>query len=517
VDVNSLSRLQFALTISFHFIFPAVTIGLSTLIAIVETLRWWTKRDVYDRMSVFITKLFAVTFVIGVVSGIVMEFQFGTNWAIFSGYVGDIFGAPLAAEGIFAFFLESAFIGVVLFGRNRVGSTVRWIAGLLVALGTTLSAFWILVANSWMQTPAGYKIVVVNGAPKAELTDFWAAVFNPSTLPRFLHTMTACIVVGAFFLMGLAAWYYLRGRASDVVAYSMRLSIVIAFLGAGGMFATGDLQTREVAAEQPLKFAAMEGVCQTADGVALDIVNLPPGQNCESNDHFGISIPFGLSAMSDLNPNGQIKGLDQEADQSLWPPVAMTFLSFHAMVGLGSLMMFLMLFGAWYLFRLWRSKKPIEAHKTWLKFAVVAIPLPILATEIGWMTAEIGRQPWLVQGLLKTAQGGSPGVTATDVLISIFGIVALYAFLFLIWLYAMYREIGHGPELAPAAGGPGVSPASTSASSGTPPSQLGVPAGPAAGRADATAIKPPPGSSPGAAPATTPAPTPRPGKNDGGQ
>jgi cytochrome bd ubiquinol oxidase subunit I len=511
VDVNALSRLQFAMTISFHFIFPAVTIGLSGLIAIVETLRWWTRRDVYDRMSVFITKLFAVTFVIGVVSGIVMEFQFGTNWAIFSGYVGDIFGAPLAAEGILAFFLESAFIGVVLFGRNRVGSTVRWIAGLLVALGTTLSAFWILVANSWMQTPAGYKIVTVNGVPKAELTDFWAAVLNPSTLPRFLHTMTACWVVGAFFLMGLAAWYYLRGRASDVVAMSMRLSIVIAFLGAGGMFATGDLQTREVAAEQPLKFAAMEGVCKTTTGVPLDLINIPPSQDCSSGTGIGISIPYGLSAMSDLNPNGVIKGLDQEPDQSLWPPVAMTFLTFHMMVGLGSVMMFLMLFGAWYLFRLWRNKKPIEAHTTWLKFAVIAIPLPIVATEIGWMTAEVGRQPWLVQGLLKTAQGGSPGVSSTDVLISIFGIVFLYAFLFLIWLYAMYREIGHGPELAAAEGGPSA-PASISASSGTPPSERSKPAAPASGPAGAASMNAPV-SPPGAA-AT---PDPRPGKNDGGQ
>ena len=518
MDVLQLSRIQFALTISFHFIFPSITIGLSGLIAIVETLRWWTKRDVYDRMSVFITKLFAVTFVIGVVSGIVMEFQFGTNWALFSGYVGDIFGAPLAAEGILAFFLESAFIGVVLFGRNRVGSTVRWIAGLLVALGTTLSAFWILVANSWMQTPAGYKIVTVNGVPKAELTDFWAAVFNPSTLPRFFHTMAACWVVGAFFLMGLAAWYYLRGRASDVAAYSMRLAIVVAFFGAAGMFATGDLQTREVAAEQPVKFAAMEGVFKTAQGVPLIVIPaIPPSQTDPGPLPALFEVPKGLSLMMSGNIDAIVKGLDQ-SDPTLWPPVMVTFLSFHAMVGLGALMMFLMLFGGYYLLRFWRSKKPIEAHTTWLKFAVLAVPLPILAVEIGWMTAEVGRQPWLVQGLLRTSQGGSPGVTATDVAISLVGIILLYSFLFFIWGYAMYREIGHGPELAPATGTPGEPPASTSASSGTPPAQLGTPAKPAPAKpAPATRAKAAPLPTPPVTPAApAPAPTARSGEKGGG-
>ena len=443
MDVVQLDRLQFALTISFHFVFPAVTIGLAGLIAIVETLRWWTKRDVYDRLSVFMAKLFAVTFVIGVVSGIVMEFQFGTNWSRFSGFVGDILGVPLAAEGISAFFLESAFVGIVLFGRHRVGSTLRWISGLLVCFGTTLSAFWILVANSWMQTPAGFKIVTdANGVQKAQLTDFFQAMFNPSTLPRFFHTVTACYVVGAFFLMGICAWYVLRGRGSDVTAFALRLSVVVAFLGAGGMFATGDLQTREVQANQPLKFAAMEGVCQTANGVPLDIIAVPPSQDCSSGTGLGIAIPYGLSAMSDLNPNGQIKGLDQQPDQSLWPPVAATFMSFHLMVGLGMLMMLLMLIGAFFLIR-----GSIEKHRWWLWLAVLAIPVPILATELGWMTTEVGRQPWIVQGLMMVSAGTSPSVSAGDVSISIVAIVLLYALLFFLWLYGLAREIRHGPEL----------------------------------------------------------------------
>jgi cytochrome d ubiquinol oxidase subunit I len=444
VDVVQLSRIQFALTISFHFIFPAVTIGLAGLIAIVETMRWRTRRDVYDRLSVFLTKLFAVTFVIGVVSGIVMEFQFGTNWSTFSGFVGDIFGAPLAAEGIFAFFLESAFVGIVLFGRNRVSSTVRWLAGVMVCVGTTISAFWILVANSWMQTPAGFKIVTdANGVSKAQMTDFWQATFNPSTLQRLFHTLAACWVVGAFFLMGISAWYVLRHRNSDVTAIALRLAVVVAFLGSGLMFVSGDLQTREVQANQPLKFAAMEGVFQTEKGVALELIGLPPSQSGPAAIP-PLAIPNGLSAMTNLDPNSEIKGLDQEPDTSLWPPVALTWMSFHLMVGLGVLMMLLMLFGAFFWWR-----RSLDAHAWWLRFAVLAIPLPIIAVELGWMTAEVGRQPWIVQGLMMTSKGVSPGVSATDVGISLLAILLVYALLFFLWIYALTKEIGRGPEAAP--------------------------------------------------------------------
>jgi cytochrome d ubiquinol oxidase subunit I len=460
VDVVALSRIQFALTISFHFIFPSITIGLAGLIAMTETLRWRTKREVYDRMSVFLTKLFAVTFVIGVVSGIVMEFQFGTNWSTFSGYVGDIFGVPLAAEGVFAFFLESAFIGIVLFGRDRVSSTVRWIAGLLVAFGTLMSAFWILVANSFMQTPAGYACspdpACGPTTTKLVLTDFWASVFNPSTLPRFFHTVAACYVAGAFFLIGISAWYVLRNRNLDVARLSLRMAIVIAFVGSGLMFVSGDLETREVAAYQPLKFAAMEGVCKTESGVELALFGLPPSQDCTSGAQT-LAVPDGLSLMMNLNPNSQIKGLDQQSDQSLWPPVAMTFMSFHLMVGLGALMMLLMTFGAFFLWR-----RSLEKHKWWLRLAVLSIPLPLLAIEIGWMVAEVGRQPWIVQGLMKTSAGVSPGVSSTDVAISLVGILLLYTLLFSLWLYSLGKEIARGPEPAPVVAGA----AATAASEG---------------------------------------------------
>jgi len=464
VDVVQLSRIQFALTISFHFIFPSITIGLAGLIAVVETLRWRTKREVYDRMSVFLTKLFAVTFVIGVVSGIVMEFQFGTNWSTFSGYVGDIFGAPLAAEGVFAFFLESAFVGIVLFGRDRVSSTVRWMAGLLVAFGTLMSAFWILVANSFMQTPAGYACspdpACGPTTTKLVLTDFWAAVFNPSTLPRFFHTVAACYVAGAFFLMGISAWYVLRQRHLDVARLSLRLAIVVAFLGSGLMFVSGDIQTREVAAYQPLKFAAMEGLCKTETSVELAIFGLPPSQDCTTGAQ-SLAVPDGLSLMMNLNPNSQIKGLDQQPDQSLWPPVAAPFIGFHTMVGIGALMMLLMMLGVFFLWR-----RSVEQQKWWLRLAVLSIPLPLLAIEIGWMVAEVGRQPWIVQGLMKTSAGVSPGVSGTDVAVSLIGIVLLYALLFSLWLYSLWKEIGRGPEPAPVVAGAAGTAAATIVSAG---------------------------------------------------
>jgi len=455
VGAVELSRLQFGLTISFHFVFPAITIGLAGVIAIVETLRWWTKRDVYDRMSVFLARLFGVTFVVGVVSGLVMEFEFGTNWSAFTGFSGDILGIPLAAEGISAFFLESAFLGIVLFGRHRVSSTIRWISGLLVFVGTTMSAFWIVAANSWMQTPAGYRLFTdSNGVQRVQLTDFWAAVFNPSTLPRTMHTVASCVVVGSFFLMGVSAWYILRNRRSDVASLALRIAMVIAFLGAGSMFVTGDLQTREVQQYQPLKFAAMEGVFTTSRGVAMELMALPPNQDGPANAP-SVAIPYGLSALSDLDPNGVILGLDQEPNKALWPPVALTFTSFHLMVALGALMMLVMMIG---LFFLWR--RTIEKQRWWLWAAVAAIPIPIVAVEVGWMTAEEGRQPWIVQGLMTTTQGVSPGVASTDVAISLGAILVIYTLLFALWLWALGREIRRGPDPEPSpaiAGGSGAS------------------------------------------------------------
>jgi cytochrome d ubiquinol oxidase subunit I len=378
--------------------------------------------------------------------------------------VGDIFGAPLAAEGVFAFFLESAFVGLILFGRDRVSSTVRWIAGLLVAFGTLLSAFWILVANSFMQTPAGYTCspdpACGPTTTKLVLSNFWAAVFNPSTLPRFFHTVSACYVAGAFFLVGVAAFYLLRQRHLDVARPMMTMGIIVAFLGSGAMFASGDLQTREVAQYQPLKFAAMEGLCKTESNVGLAVFGLPPSQDCTTPAQ-SFDIPDGLSLMINFDPNATVTGLDQQSDHSLWPPVATTFIGFHTMVGIGGLMLLLMTFGAFFLWR-----RSVESHKWWLRAAMFAIPLPLAAIEIGWMVAEVGRQPWIVQGLMLTSKGVSPGVTATDVGISIIGIVLLYALLFGLWLYSLRKEIIRGPEAGPDAAAPAVAAVALTAAGG---------------------------------------------------
>ena len=454
MDVAALSRIQFAFTVGFHFIYPAITIGLATVIAIVETFRWRTRKDVYDRLSIFLIELFAVTFVVGVVSGLVMEFEFGTNWSRFSSMVGYIFGAPLAAEGIFAFFHESAFVGLLLFGRNRISSGVRWLASIVVCGGTLLSAFFIIVANSWMQTPSGYT-EVTDGAgnlQRFQLNDVLAAVFNPSTLTRFVHTVSACACVGAFLVMGIGAFYVLRKRHLDVAGVALRIGVVLAFVGSALMFVTGDNQSREVATNQPVKFAAMEGVMTTSGGVELTIISIPP--SAENPHPIGIAIPNGLSLMQTFNANGVIPGIENltadpshpNGDTSLWPNLPMTFLGFHMMVGIGSLMMLLMLFGAFFLIR-----RSIDKHRWWLFLAVCAIPLPIVAVELGWMTAEVGRQPWIVQGLVKTNAVVSSGLPAEDVLISLIGVILLYALLFCLWLYILVKEIRRGPAPAVAA------------------------------------------------------------------
>jgi cytochrome bd ubiquinol oxidase subunit I len=437
LDPILLARAQFALTVMFHFLFPAITIGLGLLIVVLETLRWRTGREVYDRAATFWTKLFALTFAVGVATGVVMEFQFGTNWAAYSRFVGDIFGSPLAAEAIFAFFLESAFLGLLLFGRDRVSSRLRWFAALMVALGSTLSAFWIVVADSWMQTPAGYTIV--DG--RAHLTDFWAAVFNPSTMPRFIHTVVSAWSVGAFLMVGVAAWYLLRRRHLEVARTCMAIGVTIALVTAGLMFLTGDVSAREVAHEQAAKFAAMQGLYQTTSGADMVIFSLPPAQNpADAYNGPSIVITRLLSFLSFGSFDSVIRGL-QSFPPTSWPPVAITFLAYHNMVVIGTIMLLVMLGMAWYTWR-----RSLLRHPNWLRLAVAVTPLPLIAQQLGWMTAEIGRQPWVVYDVMRTSQGVSTAVSGPDVLVSLLLLAAVYTLLGGLWLFLMRREILHGPE-----------------------------------------------------------------------
>ncbi len=440
MDVVLLARLQFALTVMFHFIFPSVSIGLAMLVAVTEVVRWRTKREVFDRMAVFWTRLLALTFVVGVASGIVMEFQFGTNWSAYSRFVGDIFGAPLAAEAVFAFVLESCFLGVLLFGRDRVGSGVRALAGVLVAVGSAMSAFWIIVANSWMQTPAGYT--VVDGT--AELTDFWAAVFNPSTLPRLMHTLSSSWVAGSFLMVGVSAWYLLKGRHLEVARKSIGLGLAVALVSSGLMFVTGDTSARQVAATQPAKFAGMQGLYETSTNVPLVLWALPPTQDpAKAPEGPAIVVTNMLSFLSFGSFSAPITGLD-EFPQDAWPPITISFLAYHNMVLLGTVMLLYMLIGL-YLY----ARRRIERSRRWLRFAVFAIVLPHLAIQLGWATAEVGRQPWIVYDVMRTTDGVSPVVGAVDVGFSLLLFGSVYTLLFALWVYLMAKEVRHGPAPSP--------------------------------------------------------------------
>ncbi len=444
MDVVLLSRVQFALTVGFHFLFPPVTIGLAWLLVAIEWRAWKTGDATWARMGTFFGKLLALTFAVGVATGVVMEFQFGTNWAAYAKYVGDVFGAPLAAEGVLAFFLESGFLGLYLFGRGRVSPAVRWFSILMVAVGSVISAFWILVANSWQQTPAGY---VVRGG-RAELADFWAAVFNPSTLTRFVHTVDAAIVTGAFFVAGIAAWLLLKGRESDLARRAMRLAVAVGLVASvAELFPFGHLHARQVAHTQPEKFAAIEGLytSQSAAPIVLFAYPVSPPPQLKAK----VEIRGLLSWMAFGDINAPIRGI-ADFPPGDRPPLWLTFVSFHNMVVLGVYFIAAMAWAAWRLKggRLWGDRR-------FLALLVISIPLPLAACQLGWMAAEVGRQPWIVYGLLRTADAVSAALPAGDVLFSLVVFAVLYLLLGALYVFLLAREIRHGPPdsapVAPAA------------------------------------------------------------------
>ena len=438
MDAVFLARIQFALTVMFHFLMPPITIGLSMLIVVIETLRWRTGADVWRRASDFWLKLFAVNFAVGVATGIVMEFEFGTNWAGYSRFVGDIFGAPLAAEGVFAFFLESGFLGLLLFGRKRISSFVRWLAATMVWLGSTISAFWIIVANSWMQTPAGFRI----SGGRAELTSFADAVFNPSTLPRFVHTIASAWVCGSFLMASIAAWYFIKRRPTDVARVSLRIGTIAALISMLLVFATGDRHAKQVARTQQAKFAAMEGLYSTTPGAPMVIFSLPPTQNGKTAGP-ELVVTNLVSFLAFGNFEAPVRGLE-EFPRGDWPPVAVTFLSFHNMVILGNLMLLIALISAVQL-----ARGRLEQSRRWLKVVFWSIPLPALTIQLGWMAAEAGRQPWIVYGVMRTRDAASRVVAAPSLLFSIALFILLYIVLGALWLFLLRREVIHGPAGEP--------------------------------------------------------------------
>ncbi len=439
MDPTLLARIQFAETVGFHFLFPPISIGLAWLLVIIERRAWKTGDPVWERAGRFFGKLFALNFAVGVATGIVMEFQFGTNWADYSRFVGDIFGAPLAAEGVFAFFLESGFLGLYLFGRGRVSRGWHWFSILMVAVGATLSAFWIIVANSWQQTPAGY--VVNEAAGRAELVDFWAAVFNPSTLLRYSHTVLAALVAGSFFVMGVSAWMLLKGRNPEVTGRTLKFGFIAGLVSSIlVIFPSGHEHARQVAHTQPEKFAAIEGLYRTEQGAPLVFFALPDtaGPKLEAT----IEVPSLLSVMAFGDPQAEIPGIDSFPKDEI-PPLWMTFVSFHNMVVLGGWFLLLTALGTWL-----ASRGRHTGNRKFLWLVFLSSPLPLVAIQFGWVTAEVGRQPWIVYKLLKTADAVSVTVSATDLLISLVLFTVVYLLLLALYLFLLFREADHGvPEL----------------------------------------------------------------------
>ena len=440
MDPVLLARIQFAFTIAFHFLFPPITIGLAWLLVVAEWKGWRNNDPHWQRLGRFFAKFLALTFAIGVATGIVMEFQFGTNWSEYSKFVGDIFGAPLAAEGVFAFFLESGFLGLYLFGRGKVSPRWHWFSILMVAVGATISAFWIIVANSWQQTPAGF--IINDQLHRAEMVDFTKAIFNPSTVVRFTHTMMACLVCGAFYMAGIAA-YLLRKNSADVVARkALKLAIVIGLPAAILVaFPTGHQHAQQVARTQPEKFAAIEGLYLTADSHApLVLFAIPQDHPPELKAKYEIRGLLSWMAFGDIN--APVMGLDKvPLDQR--PPLWLTFVSFHNMVLLGSLFILLMSWAAWS----WRGGA-LWTSRRFLLLLMIALPLPQFAIQFGWVTAEVGRQPWIVYKLLRTADGISTTVPAGQILISLILLAMVELSLLGLYFFLMFKKVKAGPEAA---------------------------------------------------------------------
>ena len=437
LDVEFLSRLQFAFTIMFHYIFPPFSIGMGLLLVIFETLYVVTKKKVYESITRFWIKIFAANFSVGVATGIVMEFEFGTNWASYSRFVGDIFGSPLAAEGIFAFFLESGFLAILLFGWDRVKPGFHLFATTMVALGSMMSAFWIVVANSWQQTPVAYELVTTaDGYTRAVITDFWEVVFNPSSMVRFSHVIMGSFVQGAFLVLSVSAYFILKNSHRDFAIRSFTIALLVAAGASLIQPMIGHAHAQEVAEYQPAKLAAFEGLYQTQRQAPLSLVGYTDPETRETT---ALEIPGLLSFLVHNDPGGVVKGLEEFPEED-WPPVAQVFQTYHAMVALGMLFIGLTLVSLFLLYR-----KQLFNHRWLMRLYVGAVALPVLANQLGWVSAERGRQPWIVQGLLRTSDGLSKSVQAPEVLISLvlFGIV--YALLFFVWLYVLDREIKHGP------------------------------------------------------------------------
>ncbi|MDQ7833897.1 MAG: cytochrome ubiquinol oxidase subunit I [Humidesulfovibrio sp.] len=431
MDVLMLSRLQFAAATMFHFLFVPLTLGISVLIACMETAYARTGNEVYKRMAKFWGKLFLINFTLGVVTGITLEFQFGTNWSRYSAYVGDIFGSLLAIEATAAFFLESTFIGVWHFGWEKLSPKAHAITAWLVAGASNLSAIWILIANGFMQNPLGFEIR--NG--RAELTDFVAVITNPWAWNQFVHVVSGSFCVASFFIAGISAWHLLRKQNEEFFLKSFRLAVYVGLASSAIVAGQGHIHGNLVAKLQPVKLAAMESHWETRSNAPMYLLQIPDEKG-EKNLVEALPVPGLLSFLAYNDASAEVKGLkDFPAEDR--PPVAITFLAFRVMVGIGTLMPLLMLFGL-------LKSDVLAKYPLYLKAMVWAIPLPYLGMQAGWAVAEVGRQPWIVYGLMRTSDAVSP-IAASQAGASLVAMVLLYTLLGAAGAYLMFTFARKGP------------------------------------------------------------------------
>lgn len=437
-DALTINRLHFAFTVTFHYLFPQLTMGLGLLIVILKTLAIRKNDERYNQASRFWAKVFAITFVFGVITGIPMEFQFGTNWARFSRFAGGVIGQTLAMEGVFAFFLESSFLGLFLFGEKRLGRLGHWFAAFMVFAGSWLSGYFIIATDAWMQHPVGYT-VAEDGS--VHLASFWALLLNPWAIWQYLHNMGGSVITASFVMISLGAFYVLTKKQPDYGRMFVKLGVTTAAIACLlQLFPTGDMQGKMVAHHQPTTLAAMEGLFKTEAGAPIVIIGQP--NVAEQKLDNPIAVPKALSFLTYRRWDVEVRGLDAFPRED-WPDnIPLLYFSYHIMVGLGTLFIAITLFS---LFLIWRKK--LFGSKAMMWILMLSFPFPYIANTAGWMTAEIGRQPWLVYGLMRTEDGFSHTVSSGNVTFTLLGFMGMYMVLGILYLYLIWREVDHGPKM----------------------------------------------------------------------
>ena len=428
-------RLHFAFTITFHYLFPQLTMGLALLIVVLKSVALKTGSEDWDRAARFWGRIFAINFVFGVVTGIPMEFEFGTNWARFSRLSGGVIGQPLAMEGVFSFFLESAFLGLFLYGEKRISKLMHWFSAVMVFLGSWISGFFIIVTDAWMQHPVAYDRLP-NG--QFEVLSFWQLLLNPWGLLQYAHNMTGAVITGSFVMAAVGAFYLLEGRLQHYGRIFLKVGVIAGVISSILIiFPTGDLHGKYVARNQPAAIAGMEGLFHSEAGAGLVLIGQPNEATGQIDNP--IVVNDALSFLIYGTTKAEVKGLDQ-IPQDQWPTaLPLLFYAYHIMAGLGTWFALIMLVAA---FLLWRGRLYSARWALWA--LLLSFPLPYIANTAGWMTAELGRQPWLVYGLLRTADGTSAQVSAGNVAFSVLGFCGLYALVGMLWLFLVGREISHG-------------------------------------------------------------------------